>query len=441
MVSIAQGGIIIGNGAKVFIKDSPHWVIQNGRFENNGDDFVAGSSTVHITGNSLTGFSTIGGTATTAFYNLTINKSSNDVRLNYDIEVEGDLQISNGNLILNNSDIILGGNILGEAEGKQITGTTGGTIIKTVDLNMPLGENPGNIGVEITSVENMGSTTIQRRHVQLTNNGNSSIYRHFNISPTNNAALDATLRMYYFDNELAGLTENDIDLWQYNGATWVELLTDSRNTAENWVESSGIPFFHTLTLAENLSPPLPVELISFNAVANEKKEVDIFWSTASESNNEYFSVERSRDGVQFEQIDIVPGAGSSSDTRYYATIDPHPFIGINYYRLRQVDYDGRYNFSKTKSVYILTDGQVAAYPNPMQQVLHIVGEGFTKDEEAVIEIHDALGKLVFSQIMAIQRQSFLLDVPEVAGFFPGSYFLSIRTPNENRAFNLVKIGE
>jgi hypothetical protein len=166
-----QGGLLIGSGAKMVATGEPHIVVNNGKFSNNGD-FAAGGSTLYITGSAATGFSTIGGASVTIFNHLEINKSSNDTRLDYDIELDGNITMKGGNLILNFSDIILGGKISGETATTRITGTDGGAIIKTVNLNMPSAENPGNLGVEITSIKNLGQTNIQRRHTQLTNNGN-----------------------------------------------------------------------------------------------------------------------------------------------------------------------------------------------------------------------------------------------------------------------------
>lgn len=91
-----QGGLLIESGAYVVASAQPHIVIENGKFSNDGD-FSADGSTVHITGSAATGYSTIGGSSVTIFNHLEINKSSNDTRLDYDIEVDGDLIMKGGN--------------------------------------------------------------------------------------------------------------------------------------------------------------------------------------------------------------------------------------------------------------------------------------------------------------------------------------------------------
>lgn len=74
------------------------------------------------------------------------------------------------------------------------------------------------------------------------------------------------------------------------------------------------------------------------------------WTTATEHDNDYFVVERSADGVLFESVERLPGAGNSAHTLDYTALDPWPLKGLSYYRLRQVDYDGAWAWSQIVSV-------------------------------------------------------------------------------------------
>lgn len=85
--------------------------------------------------------------------------------------------------------------------------------------------------------------------------------------------------------------------------------------------------------------PLPIELNSFSA-SQQRRNVELKWETASETNNDFFTVERSRDGRLFAQIGYVSGADNSSTTKQYTFIDKNPKRGMNYYRLSQTDFDG-----------------------------------------------------------------------------------------------------
>ena len=90
---------------------------------------------------------------------------------------------------------------------------------------------------------------------------------------------------------------------------------------------------------------LPIELIAFHGVA-DKAGIDIYWSTAAEINNDFFTIERSRDGINWEVIHFTKGAGNSSEIMEYAFVDFEPPIGLVYYRLKQTDFDGAFSYLK-----------------------------------------------------------------------------------------------
>lgn len=111
---------------------------------------------------------------------------------------------------------------------------------------------------------------------------------------------------------------------------------------------------------------LPIELMSFNAIAG-KSVVDLSWATASEKNNHFFTVERSKDGIYFEQVKRINGQGDSYTIKNYYVVDSKPFLGISYYRLKQTDFDGTSTYSEIKTVeFSKTDRfEVNVYPNPI----------------------------------------------------------------------------
>ncbi len=96
---------------------------------------------------------------------------------------------------------------------------------------------------------------------------------------------------------------------------------------------------------------LPIKLLSFNASLNVDK-VNLNWITTSEINNDYFTVERSADAINFEPILTKSGAGNSSTTLYYRDVDQSPITGVSYYRLKQTDFDGNYSYSNLATVKI-----------------------------------------------------------------------------------------
>lgn len=102
---------------------------------------------------------------------------------------------------------------------------------------------------------------------------------------------------------------------------------------------------------DNCGVALPIELISFEAKLNTNNQVDIFWATASEQNNDFFTIERSTDGLNWEIVTTVAGAGNSINRIDYHAYDARPVSGISYYRLKQTDFDGAFEYSYIVSVF------------------------------------------------------------------------------------------
>ena len=115
-----------------------------------------------------------------------------------------------------------------------------------------------------------------------------------------------------------------------------------------------------------LNIPLPVELVSF-AAKEESGTVALSWVTESELNNDFFVVERSPDGKEFNSVVKVSGAGTSKERHAYFATDLYPYDGISYYRLLQQDFDGTKTYSKIIGVSVMTneDHTARVFPNPI----------------------------------------------------------------------------
>lgn len=136
-----------------------------------------------------------------------------------------------------------------------------------------------------------------------------------------------------------------------------------------------------------LTGPLPIELISFN-LKQRGESCQITWVTGSEVNNDFFTVERSRNLSFWEVIAYVDGAGNSSHTIEYAHLDEHPWSGVSYYRLRQTDFDGAYMTFNVQSLQFAEDVEVMLYPNPANEYMVISGQNVEH-----VEVIDALGRV------------------------------------------------
>ena len=104
----------------------------------------------------------------------------------------------------------------------------------------------------------------------------------------------------------------------------------------------------------------------------ENNSIYANWSTASESNNSRFEIQRSADGENFGSIGWVDGAGNSSEEKSYKFMDDDPIRSINYYRLKQIDYDGKYEYSKIVSMKMANE-ELAIFPNPTDELLNCSG--------------------------------------------------------------------
>lgn len=226
-------------------------VLNNTQFVNDGS-FDAGTGTVVITGTSTDAQSAIAGTNSITFYNLQINKTTNGSQLQRAIQVDNELQMTMGNLDLNGNNCTLGsanGIIMSESETSRVTGTAGGFITKTVNLNAPSNVNPGNLGSVLSSTENIGALTIRRGHVPQTLGGNSGIARFFEFDHANDADLMINATFQYFDAELNGNTEAALDFWrQDNNSFWFNPQKSSASTMLNTVDVSNINLLTKWTL-------------------------------------------------------------------------------------------------------------------------------------------------------------------------------------------------
>ncbi len=146
--------------------------------------------------------------------------------------------------------------------------------------------------------------------------------------------------------------------------------------------------------------PLPVELASFEGKATQSG-ISLEWETASEQNNSHFEVERSADGKAFEQLGTVAGNGNSSVFLTYRYLDKHPFAGLNYYRLKQVDFDGTYEYSNVVAVTAAEKSeqlQVQLLPNPcLQGDCQLNLATATPGQPVRVQLQDLTGRVVFEQ--------------------------------------------
>ncbi len=217
--------------------------------------------------------------------------------------------------------------------------------------------------------------------------------------------------------------------WSSVGQLWEPQITGS--AAAYWAVADVVSAFGPFTLS-NIISPLPIELLRFAAQPQDSR-VYLEWTTASERNNDFFTILRSADGMRYEELFDVDGAGTSLQAQGYEAYDPKPYAGTSFYKLRQTDFDGTWKESAAVQVRFLsgTAGPVL-YPNPATDQLYLAG---LDEGEAEASIMDATGRVVarFRKGEAIDR----MEIP-LAGIPAGSYTLSLAMAGERKALRFVR---
>jgi hypothetical protein len=173
--------------------------------------------------------------------------------------------------------------------------------------------------------------------------------------------------------------------------------------------------------------PSPVELVIFRAYL-EDKAVYLNWQTASESNNEGFEVQWAASSLvtselRWEVLGFVPGSGNSSELQSYSYLHRRPSPGVNYYRLKQIDYDGAFEYSSVVSVEVPQDGNdsdIQVFPNPVHdgQLNVVIPE--SKNVNKSVHLYDQIGRAVLHK--SISENNTILSVSK---FPAGIYFLEV----------------
>ncbi len=413
----------------------------------NSGTFTAGSGTVVF--NSASGTQTIDNSSGETFNNLTVNKAAGDVQLLNNITVNGILTLTSGDVDMNGNTLTMGSSaVLTETAGNTVKGF--GTLTTTRTLSAPSSVNL--LGVELTSTANLGSTIINRVHTVQTSGSNNSILRYFEIIPTNNSGLNASLVFHYDDSELNSLTESELLPFysEDDGANWKLISRSSINTVTNTVSFDGLESLSRYTLASS-SAPLPVELAAFTAASTTAKAgqassatVELNWETATEVNNYGFEIQRSAVSYQqsagnspanrnklnadsWQKIGFVKGSGNSNSPKEYSFVDSNPLSGNVQYRLKQIDNDGGYKYSENVEAKILPTKYelYQNYPNPFNPGTAISYQ-LSAVSNVTLKIFDILGREVKTLVNEWQDAGYHNIQFNGSQLASGVYFYSIK---------------
>lgn len=459
-----NGKLTLNAGVTLDQNTNNNNITVNGDWLNNGATFTPSTSAsckVTLSGSSEQNV-TSGGAA---FGNLIINNSSAT-----GIVLQDDMQIGNGRLLtLTDGYVFLGNNNItllstnttpsGASTGSFIvTNGTGKLRIEAItgSRTFPVGSSGSIYDYTPVIINNTGGTS-DRYDVSVCANvyedGNCSggtiitsqtINKTWNISEAVAGGSNVALTLQWNGSHaLSGFDRTGSFISHYTGGKWVQQQAAGAAGGTD-------PYTRTVSSLTSFSPygvgsagsPLPIELVSFDATLVENTVV-LDWTTASETNNDYFVVERSSDGKSFTPIDQVKGAGNSIQKLMYTAVDPSPLTETSYYRIKQIDFDGKYSFSTIKSIDYLDNNLpfnqslFVVYPNPTQNTAQLFFPNMKSGQRVNLSVYDVSGRLIHAGDVTIQEPGQTIQLPE--RFTPGAYFIICNSGNQMHKQKLIVV--
>ena len=235
-------------------------------------------------------------------------------------------------------------------------------------------------------------------------------------------ALDYDVSYIYTDADIVGAESNMLSL-RWDGV-WMRSFDAVIAPSNNLLTSLGYKVIPSnMDWMGGGSSALPITLKSFEvtSIGNIAK---IDWVTASEFNSDYFTVERSRDGLNFNILATITGAGSTSSETSYSLIDDQPLDGTSYYRLTQTDFDGT---SETFNIVALnrinTTIDFTVHPNPSNGRDITLSFNNAGNDEVLVVLYNIMGEQVYSKIAVLDNGSAVIAIDSEKKLAPGVYLI------------------
>ncbi|HRF99629.1 MAG TPA: T9SS type A sorting domain-containing protein [Bacteroidia bacterium] len=404
-----------------------------GNWINNGVVTAGATSTINLLGTTS---SSITGSASETLGSLAINKTGTvTIPASKVVQIAGDGNFTNGIVNQNGTLRFLNGST---TSGANNSSYVNGQVIKvgTQAFTFPVGAGSfyRPIGISAPSVSTDNFTAqyfLADASPSFTHTSKDATIDHIGrcehwiLNRTGGSSnVSVTLSWDATSCGVTNLADLLVARWDAGQAKWKNEGnggTTGNTTSGTIVSSGAVSVFSPFTLASlTTANPLPIELVSFGC-SNSKNSNTLNWITATESNNDYFAIERSASGAEFVQIAKVGGAGNSLSTLHYSYKDENPLRGTAYYRLKQVDFNGKFSYSEICSVTNNGDGNISFFPNPVRNTLTIDYDFSEKPKSNMITVTDVTGKLV-SVTSSFSDSKVSLDCSDLA---EGIYFLKV----------------
>ncbi|MFP4091196.1 MAG: hypothetical protein ACLFT3_12890, partial [Cyclobacteriaceae bacterium] len=451
-LDLASGTLNVGSNGTFTVRRNVNYT--SGTFNSGSGSavFTLGGSTAQTVNGTFTGGA--------SFHRLRINNAAG-VSFTGDVEVDQELDLSNGIVSTNGNNFTLtqaATTVAGGGSSAYINGQLRKVMASGNSFRFPIGKSNRFAPVQVNNVSSGSALTWQAEYF----GGNAQTQGVVgNLDPAlAGVATISTLEYWRIsDNQPSGSATATIGL-SWNAGSDVSQtasgLDDLRvmrwdDAASNWVNEGGTdhgtsPAFGELLSDETVSfseqiftlgsttmnNPLPVELVSFT-VKMQGDEALLAWKTASERNNDFFEIQRSINGQDWTSLGFVEGAGDSSEPLSYAFTDEQPLYGVSYYRLRQVDFDGAFEYSAVISLenvrdeLSLPDPQMLLFPNPASleevavRVLHL-----KYGQPVELKLSDAYGKTHLAVQLSAESLEEGIKLPVSKPLPAGIYVVSIK---------------
>ena len=225
---------------------------------------------------------------------------------------------------------------------------------------------------------------------------------------------------------------------EVTGPPWVAFPRACNHNDPRYGARAGISGGTLYNLSLSTSCSLPVSWTSFNVVP-EQTSIQVIWSTASQKNSTFFTVEKSSDGIYWFAIDTIPGMASSVSIQQYSIIDHNPGSGIVYYKIKQSDYNGTSSYTGVLSAQLSGGDTFSIFPNPISGIkdaLYLM-TGLTESTDLTIRITDISGKLILSDTQTIESGRQILLLPAGHLLHQGIYMVYVQTDLKMYVYKLV----
>jgi len=273
-------------------------------------------------------------------------------------------------------------------------------------------------------------------------NGGQRSAKVFAVTPTINGATNYTISFYFDNTELGGknpatlriakTTAGSVAASNPANTVMVVPTVTTLGTTTTIFTTNFTSFSHYFLVDAGVL--LPADVVAFSGKVTNEQNSWLYWTTASEQDNRQFNIEVSKDGVNFIVLDTVASKGNASNEQYYEYLHEDPLPGINYYRLKQIDFDGKYKYSKIITLQVNSSvTKAAVYPVPARNSITInFGEIITKAEI-----------IIFSADMRKVRQvnidglSAKKDI-NISSLSPGIYFIQYASGDTRAVMRFMK---